>query len=122
PVWSKLKLSSPTLWSRSLRTKAHTSCSRLSFSFGTCDDPTPLSFPTRRSSDLRPQRRDVGTRRGRSARAVSDGREAPAGTKDREDRKSTRLNSSHLGTSYAVFCLKKKNRTPSCLSRPPTNC
>src|SRR5205814_5310987 len=27
---------------------------------------------------------------------------------DLEDRKSTRLNSSHLGTSYAVFCLKKK--------------
>src|SRR5262245_62276000 len=28
------------------------------------------------------------------------------------DRKSTRLNSSHLGISYAVFCLKKKkNRT-----------
>src|SRR5437899_5458324 len=26
-----------------------------------------------------------------------------------EDRKSTRLNSSHLGISYAVFCLKKKN-------------
>src|SRR5262245_64609767 len=25
------------------------------------------------------------------------------------DRKSTRLNSSHLGISYAVFCLKKKN-------------
>src|SRR5258705_4491282 len=25
-----------------------------------------------------------------------------------EDRKSTRLNSSHLGMSYAVFCLKKK--------------
>src|SRR5205814_5465310 len=24
------------------------------------------------------------------------------------DRKSTRLNSSHLGSSYAVFCLKKK--------------
>ena len=24
------------------------------------------------------------------------------------DRKSTRLNSSHKGTSYAVFCLKKK--------------
>src|ERR1039458_6178254 len=32
------------------------------------------------------------------------------------DRKSTRLNSSHLGISYAVFCLKKKeNRT----TRPP---
>src|SRR5262245_63190495 len=26
----------------------------------------------------------------------------------REDRKSTRLNSSHLGISYAVFCLKTK--------------
>src|SRR5262245_62146995 len=26
----------------------------------------------------------------------------------RPDRKSTRLNSSHLGSSYAVFCLKKK--------------
>src|SRR5437899_4321441 len=26
------------------------------------------------------------------------------------DRKSTRLNSSHLGISYAVFCLKNKNR------------
>src|SRR5258705_1671490 len=30
---------------------------------------------------------------------------------DGEDRKSTRLNSSHLGISYAVFCLKKKNRS-----------
>src|SRR5262245_66450764 len=28
-----------------------------------------------------------------------------------EDRKSTRLNSSHLGISYAVFCLKKKKIT-----------
>src|SRR5438045_7255075 len=27
---------------------------------------------------------------------------------DEGDRKSTRLNSSHLGISYAVFCLKKK--------------
>src|SRR5947199_2919091 len=27
---------------------------------------------------------------------------------ERADRKSTRLNSSHLGISYAVFCLKKK--------------
>src|SRR5690625_6509265 len=27
------------------------------------------------------------------------------------DRKSTRLNSSHVAISYAVFCLKKKNRT-----------
>src|SRR2546430_12597540 len=28
-----------------------------------------------------------------------------------EDRKSTRLNSSHSQISYAVFCLKKKNRS-----------
>src|ERR1039458_4300466 len=29
---------------------------------------------------------------------------------NRIDRKSTRLNSSHLGISYAVFCLKKKKK------------
>src|SRR5438045_8382677 len=29
---------------------------------------------------------------------------------ERQDRKSTRLNSSHLGISYAVFCLKKKKK------------
>src|SRR5439155_2924724 len=29
-------------------------------------------------------------------------------TQEREDRKSTRLNSSHVAISYAVFCLKKK--------------
>src|SRR5256885_11979015 len=34
-----------------------------------------------------------------------------AGVRDEGDRKSTRLNSSHLVISYAVFCLKKKNRT-----------
>src|ERR1022692_4179228 len=31
----------------------------------------------------------------------------------RSDRKSTRLNSSHLVISYAVFCLKKKNSASS---------
>src|SRR2546430_9681159 len=30
------------------------------------------------------------------------------------DRKSTRLNSSHSQISYAVFCLKKKKKPPSC--------
>src|SRR3712207_7071140 len=30
-----------------------------------------------------------------------------------EDRKSTRLNSSHANISYAVFCLKKKNKFTS---------
>src|SRR5690606_41935733 len=42
--------------------------------------------------------------------------EAPHGhlkrrIKQRLDRKSTRLNSSHVKISYAVFCLKKKTRT-----------
>src|SRR3712207_8307365 len=31
----------------------------------------------------------------------------------RQDRKSTRLNSSHANISYAVFCLKKKQRGPA---------
>src|SRR5437868_10391820 len=31
-------------------------------------------------------------------------------TRARRDRKSTRLNSSHVSISYAVFCLKKKKR------------
>src|ERR1039458_5924574 len=34
-----------------------------------------------------------------------------------QDRTSTRLNSSHLGISYAVFCLKKKNSTAA--AAPP---
>src|SRR5256885_7766788 len=36
-----------------------------------------------------------------------------------QDRKSTRLNSSHLVISYAVFCLKKKNHD---LSTWPSRC
>src|SRR5205814_3477743 len=35
------------------------------------------------------------------------------------DRKSTRLNSSHLGSSYAVLCLKKKKRPPAPLLVTP---
>src|SRR5256885_11116305 len=35
----------------------------------------------------------------------------------RADRKSTRLNSSHLVISYAVFCLKKKNSTHADVNR-----
>src|SRR2546430_3805105 len=33
------------------------------------------------------------------------------------DRKSTRLNSSHSQISYAVFCLKKKNKDKPCRQR-----
>src|SRR5256885_8272885 len=44
----------------------------------------------------------------------------PAIGKDSADRKSTRLNSSHLVISYAVFCLKKKNNlSPSLTPEPP---
>src|SRR5256885_2819149 len=38
----------------------------------------------------------------------SEGRHLPGVGVDHRDRKSTRLNSSHLVISYAVFCLKKK--------------
>src|SRR3712207_7794792 len=36
------------------------------------------------------------------------GARRPARARARQDRKSTRLNSSHANISYAVFCLKKK--------------
>src|SRR5690606_41889238 len=91
------------------------------------------SFPTRRSSDLV----DPGAVRNRSAEAPTAGQSKPPGlrtfappavaasnktaVRDSEvaggwdrarrsavDRKSTRLNSSHVKISYAVFCLKKK--------------
>src|SRR3989442_3259792 len=38
------------------------------------------------------------------------GREAAEGLQREGDRKSTRLNSSHVRISYAVFCLKKKKK------------
>src|SRR2546430_8462315 len=37
-----------------------------------------------------------------------------------QDRKSTRLNSSHSQISYAVFCLKKKTHEPNTAKRPTT--
>src|SRR3712207_7500856 len=45
------------------------------------------------------------------ARAVLDEEEGEHQRQDQvdQDRKSTRLNSSHANISYAVFCLKKKN-------------
>src|SRR2546426_2650074 len=42
---------------------------------------------------------------------VLDGATSPAISVRPADRKSTRLNSSHLVISYAVFCLKKKKKT-----------
>src|SRR5438045_6668623 len=46
-----------------------------------------------------PQGNHLSFRRSRAPRPSAD-----------TDRKSTRLNSSHLGISYAVFCLKKKKK------------
>src|SRR5256885_14317818 len=57
---------------------------------------------------------------GRASRSDILTDSAPAGARhDRRcgglvsDRKSTRLNSSHLVISYAVFCLKKKKKNPA---------
>src|SRR2546426_2664331 len=69
--------------------------------------PYPRSAPLRceRSVRRRPSERhgsDVERLRRRGDRA------GPARADPVRDRKSTRLNSSHLVISYAVFCLKKK--------------
>src|SRR5256885_10917789 len=52
--------------------------------------------------------RDAATRRARLSSPVSV---ATGCISNSTDRKSTRLNSSHLVISYAVFCLKKKTTT-----------
>src|SRR5436305_3482277 len=54
------------------------------------------------------RRADDGPRVSRSA--AGDGDRVLAAVP--QDRKSTRLNSSHVRISYAVFCLKKKKKTP----------
>src|SRR3712207_7965393 len=46
----------------------------------------------------------------------ADAADADGGGVDPADRKSTRLNSSHANISYAVFCLKKKKQSLSCVS------
>src|SRR3712207_7876065 len=55
----------------------------------------------------RPPRRAVGATQARQTEVDAD-RAPPL-----LDRKSTRLNSSHANISYAVFCLKKKNKNKS---------
>src|SRR5207248_8240412 len=42
------------------------------------------------------------------------------GPHDEEDRKSTRLNSSHRTISYAVFCLKKKKKYHTQINTSPS--
>src|SRR5438477_12348053 len=97
--------------------------SPLFFFYGDGDDRALHSFPTRRSSDLLGHGRGgrmkierdtavvtAGVRHGRtlgSPVAVQIENRDHANWEGR-DRKSTRLNSSHMSISYAVFCLKKK--------------
>src|SRR2546426_3235813 len=52
----------------------------------------------------------------RNAKSPSVTWESTDTTRQSTDRKSTRLNSSHLVISYAVFCLKKKKRPTTRLS------
>src|SRR5690606_41928358 len=85
------------------------------------------SFPTRRSSDLRVLAHACAATESQPAlawnvavgRALSDWPLVRAAlawlqalAQMGRDRKSTRLNSSHVKISYAVFCLKKKNPRP----------
>src|SRR5688572_31648853 len=51
------------------------------------------------------------TRMADAAVTVELFRSRPVGIRRVQDRKSTRLNSSHSQISYAVFCLKKKKKT-----------
>src|SRR5258705_3445851 len=70
--------------------------------------PYTTLFRSRRGgSRCRCGPRTPGSRYGAAPRRIS--RSAPAHRRTL-DRKSTRLNSSHLGISYAVFCLKKKKK------------
>src|SRR5688500_19596995 len=87
-----------------------------------CRDLRP--FPTRRSSALGIERTERAGRHRNEPDTVAGGKQRGARARGvegvhrraaddlpaarRRDRKSTRLNSSHLVISYAVFCLKKK--------------
>src|SRR5690625_7934595 len=70
-------------------------------------------FPTRRSSDLvlagdGPAVFDAQVEDGAGDLLGPLGRTGFGVVEQHQDRKSTRLNSSHVAISYAVFCLKKK--------------
>src|SRR5437667_8411072 len=54
------------------------------------------------------RRGDIAGARARIGRLVEAAEEPE--TRCEQDRKSTRLNSSHITISYAVFCLKKKKK------------
>src|SRR5438034_6512966 len=72
-------------------------------------DPQDLTFKGERTELIVGERNNF-----RESVTVSRGTKKGGGTtkigNDNLDRKSTRLNSSHTVISYAVFCLKKKNK------------
>src|SRR5436305_7199206 len=90
-----------------------------SFLYYSCTIPALHSFPTRRSSDLVNQklREAVEVYFHVVGRANAAALDRDAAFARPTDRKSTRLNSSHVRISYAVFCLKKKKKTKKIASR-----
>src|SRR5438045_8333125 len=87
----------------------------LSFFFKSSADHRDLhSFPTRRSSDLGTSSEGLDHETLSRPCGVTGlrcrARQRAGVLREHGDRKSTRLNSSHLGISYAVFCLKKKKK------------
>src|SRR5699024_12619734 len=72
-------------------------------------DGEPAGFPRGRRLRAARLRLDVDTGRAgvRADRGPAGPRHARRPLRGDEDRKSTRLNSSHVSISYAVFCLKK---------------
>src|SRR5207249_1269574 len=75
---------------------------------GTASPDRRACWPVRRAAPP-PTRTEEGSR-GRRVPRATDAAGFPAASVARgTDRKSTRLNSSHVSISYAVFCLKKKN-------------
>src|SRR3712207_8966042 len=77
-------------------------------------DALPIYREPQRHSARRAERPGAAFWGGRGCFGVRP--EAQPQRRGAEDRKSTRLNSSHANISYAVFCLKKnkKNTTPTC--------
>src|SRR5688500_19752317 len=79
------------------------------FSSLSLHDALPISLRRLARPQVRPPHRMLRHRR-RAQRLDRPRRRRPP-PRRAGDRKSTRLNSSHLVISYAVFCLKKKNNT-----------
>src|SRR3712207_7889980 len=72
---------------------------------GLSEVATELGVSTGQLSSWRTEHLAAGSAEALAARKAE---QAETQRLKREDRKSTRLNSSHANTSYAVFCLKKK--------------